>query len=85
MTDLAALGKKYLSQLRHEVLRLGLLCEDTMDGELFRGMTEKLSEEELLSMKKSMEMRLSGRYPPSVQLRYGEICERKEDCGDFVI
>ena len=65
----AALGRKYLQQLRTEVVRLAMLADDGLDGEVFAGAVGKLEERELLELKRAYGARAAKRFPPPVQLR----------------
>ena len=68
----ARLGRTYLAELRQEVVRLGLLAGMGLDCETLTGMTDKLSREELLAMKRACGSRAEERYPLKPQLKYGE-------------
>ena len=68
----ARLGRTYLAELRQEVVRLGLLAGMGLDCETLTGMTDKLSREELLAMKRAYGSRAEERYPLKPQLEYGE-------------
>ena len=65
----AALGRKYLQELRREVVRLAMLAEDGLDGEVFAGMAERLEERELQELKKAYEVRAAKKFPAMPQLR----------------
>ena len=65
----AALGRKYLQELRREVVRLAMLAEDGLDGEVFAGMAERLEERELQELKKAYEARTARKFPAMPQLR----------------
>jgi len=65
----AALGRKYLQELRREVVRLAMLAEDGLDGEVFAGMAERLEERELQELKKAYEARAAKKFPAMPQLR----------------
>ena len=45
----AALGRKYLSALRREVVRLAMLADDRLDGGVFAKAAERMEEPELLA------------------------------------
>ena len=64
----AALGRKYLGQLRREVLRLALLADDALEGGLLAKAMEPLGEEELLALKAGYEARAARRFPLEAQL-----------------
>lgn len=63
----AQLGRNYLAGLRREVVRLALFSDERLDGEVFRGIAEKLEEPELLELKRVYEARAERLFP--VQLR----------------
>ena len=65
----AALGRKYLQELRREVVRLAMLADDGLDGEVFTGMAERLEERELQELKKVYGARAAGKFPAMPQLR----------------
>ena len=65
----AALGRKYLAELRREVVRLAMLADDGLDGQVFAGVADKLGEEELAELKKAYEDRVAKRFPAKPQLR----------------
>ena len=65
----AALGQKYLRELRAEVVRLAMLADDGLDGQVFAGAAERLEERELLELKRAYEARVAKRFPVPVQLR----------------
>lgn len=64
----AALGRKYLGELRREVIRLALLADDALEGAVLEKVTEKLGEEELMALKEGYERRAARRYPLTPQL-----------------
>ena len=68
LDKLACLGQKYMEELRGEVLRMALLAERDLDGETFRGITEKLGESELRELRKLYRRRAEARYPVEPQL-----------------
>ena len=65
----AALGQKYLRELRAEVVRLAMLADDGLDGEVFAGAVGRLEERELLELKRAYGARAAKRFPAPVQLR----------------
>ena len=65
----AALGRKYLQELRREVVRLAMLADEEVDGEVFAGMAERLEEPELKELKKAYEVRAAKKFPAMPQLR----------------
>jgi hypothetical protein len=75
----AALGRQYLAGLRKETVRLGLMAEDGLSGEVLRAITDKLEGEELEALRRCYEKRLEKKLTLPVQLRYdGGQEERKE-------
>lgn len=64
----AAVGRRYLETLRRETVRLGLMAEETLDGDTLRSIAGKLGERELEELKTCYEKRLQK--PPRTQLRY---------------
>ena len=82
----AAAGRQYLSTLRKEVVRLGLLADFGLRGEQLRSLTEKLDAEALEEMKKSLEEKLGQGLGLPVQLRYARgTGQNGGDDGSFVI
>lgn len=65
----AALGRKYLQELRKEVVRLAMMADEEMDGSVFARAAEHLEEAELLELKKTYEKRVSKKFPAVPQLR----------------
>ena len=65
----AELGRKYLKELRREVVRLAMLAEDGTDGAVFARAAERLEEPELLELRRAFETRAAKRFPAPVQLR----------------
>ena len=65
----AALGRKYLQELRREVVRLAMLVDEELDGGVFAGMAERLEEAELLELKRAYEARAARQFPAAPQLR----------------
>ena len=65
----AALGEKYMKELRQEVVRLAMLADDRLDGAVFAGMAGKLEESELLELKRVYDRQVEGRFGMTPQLR----------------
>ena len=80
----AALGQKYLKELRREVVRLALVTDESLDGELFRGIAEKLEEPELLELKRAYGARAEALYPVPAQLRRA-LPDHREDESVFLV
>ena len=66
----AAAGRRYLTNLRKEVARLGGLAEPNLKHEVLEGIVERLEEAELAALKKAYEERLEGLCPARPQLSY---------------
>lgn len=69
----AAWGRRYLDELRSDVIRLGLMAQVDMDAETLDAIVKRLEEPELLKLKASYEAGLRKRLPLSTQLQYGEV------------
>jgi len=81
----AELGRKYLSGLRTEVARLALLA-DGDGGRVMAGLVSRLSEPELVELKKSYEDRVAAKFPVRPQLRRREVGGEKEtDTSGFLV
>ena len=65
----AALGQKYLKELRREVVRLAMLADDSLDGGVFAAAADHLEEPELLELKRAYEKQAARRFPAMPQLR----------------
>nr|WP_325185571.1 hypothetical protein [uncultured Oscillibacter sp.] len=80
----AALGRKYLKELRREVVRLAMLADDHLDGGVFARAAERMEEPELLAMKSSYGAQAAKRFPAAPQLR-PRPAEEREDAGAFQV
>ena len=65
----AALGRKYLQELRKEVVRLAMLADDGLDGSVLGKAMDRLEEPELLELKCGYEVQAARRFPAAPQLR----------------
>ena len=65
----AALGRKYLQELRREVVRLAMLADDGLDGSVLGKAMDRLEEPELLELKRGYEVQAARRFPAAPQLR----------------
>ena len=72
VSDLERLGRKYLEDLRRDVICLGALADKSMDAGTLRTIVQKLGEEELLAMRRGYEKAAGQHYPLNTQLEYGE-------------
>ena len=80
----AALGRKYLQELRREVTRLAMLADDALDGEIFAGALKRLEEPELLELKRAYEAQAARRFPAAPQLRRREAEQRGDETAFLV-
>lgn len=60
----AALGRRYMAELRREVLRRSLLCDRKLHDAL-AGAVETMDEEQLTALRESFGVRLAGMFPPT--------------------
>ena len=67
----ARLGRKWLAELRTDVVRLGGLADPAADLAVLKTIADKLEEEELQALKQAYQAKAQARYPLAVQLRYG--------------
>lgn len=72
----AQLGRNYLSALRKEVLRLAMLADEALDGEIMKEMLSKLEEPMLLELKRGYGAQAAKRFPLKPQISLSE--ERRE-------
>lgn len=82
----AALGRKYLDDLRREVARMGGLADPDLDAGVRKTIAGKLEEAELLALRETYRRRLSEKFPLQTQLPYGggEMAPEEQD-GPFLI
>ena len=81
----AELGRKYLKELRREVVRLARLADDEADGVILARAAERLEEPELLELRRSYAARAAKRFPVPVQLRRRDAGGAEEDTESFRI
>ena len=83
----AETGRRYLEGLRQETVRLGLLAERELSGDMLRSITDKLEAEELEALRRCFEKRLEQAMALPVQLSYGgeEPCQPEKDDLSFSI
>ena len=75
----AALGRKYLAELRREVARLAMLADDGLDGKVFVKAVGRLDEPELVELKRAYETRMAKKFPSAPQLRRKDAAERSDE------
>ena len=81
----AALGRKYLKELKHEVVRLAMLADDGLDGGVFAKAADRLEEPELLELKRAYEARVAGQFPATPQLRRRDSAQQVSDETVFLV
>ena len=80
----AKLGRKYLTDLRGEVVRLGLLAKG-MKPTTLKSVTDKLSEDELLEMRDVYEAMANKHYPIVTQFQYAPETISGSQDSEFLI
>jgi hypothetical protein len=85
MEKQAALGRKYLKELKHEVVRLAMLADDGLDGGVFAKAADRLEEPELLELKRAYEARVAGQFPAAPQLRRRDSAQQVSDETVFLV
>ena len=81
----AALGRKYLKELRREVVCLAMLADDGLDGGIFAGAAERMEEPELLELKRAYEAQVAKRFPAVPQLRKKDAVQQRGDETVFLV
>lgn len=82
----AAYGRRYVENLRDEVLRLGLLAKKSLSQELLSSMLSRMEEGELLELKSMFVREASKSFPIRTQLSYGnEQMSKKSENQMFCI
>lgn len=81
----AELGRRYLSALRGEVVRLNGLTGEGVTHEVMEKIAEKLGEEELLELRRVYAEKAAKRFPLVTQLDHGAQEERPTGDGAFLI
>lgn len=82
----AELGRRYLSALRGEVVRLNGLTGEGMDHKVMEKIAEKLGEEELLELRRVYADRAAKRFPLMTQLDHSvKGQEQRSTDGAFLI
>ena len=81
----AALGRKYLKELRREVVRLAMLADDGLDGGVFAKAADRLEEPELMELKRAYEAQAAKRFPAAPQLRRKDAVQQRGDETVFLV
>ena len=82
---LATLGERYLSSLRGEVVRLGLLGMGDIDAGALKSAVGRMEEEELLAFKAAFETALDKKLPPVCQLAAAKKEKAAFEGGDYLV
>ena len=77
----AALGRRYLEELRGEVVRLMAMSRTGLEADVIRSMTGKLDEEELTALKTVFQRQVEETWPRGAQLSYRG-GSREQTAGD---
>ena len=75
----AELGRKYLAELRREVVRRAMLADDQLDGAIFARAAERMEEPELLELRGAYAAQAAKRFPAAPQLRPRPAGERDRE------
>ena len=81
----AAMGRRYMSALRREVVRLCGLSRDGIDNRVMEGIAEKLEEGELLELKRVYTKQAANRFPLVTQLDHSNSMNEPVSDGAFLI
>ena len=81
----AELGQRYLKELRREVVRLAMLTDDHLDGQIFSKAVDRLEETELLELQRAYQLQLSKRFPVQPQLRRMDKAQSRGDETVFLV
>lgn len=82
----AGIGRRYLEELRGEVVRLTALSQPELDVTVVRSIAGKLEAEELEALKKVFGRKVKERFDGGAQLGYpGSREERKSEDGAFLV
>ena len=64
----AELGKRYLKDVKNDIVRIGILLDCGFDNNLLQNITSKMDENELIAFKGALESKLDKMLPPVTQL-----------------
>ena len=81
----AGLGRRYMEELRRELIRVAGLADEALDLKVFGQVAEKMEEAELLEMTRAYRHRLDALYPPAVQLKPSGQTQRPEEDRAFLV
>ena len=75
----AEMGQRYLTALRREVVRLAMLADGSLDGNIFAKAAGRLEEAELLELKGAYEAQIAKKFPVPAQLRRQQAARREDE------
>ena len=75
----AEMGQRYLMALRREVVRLAMLADGSLDGNIFAKAAGRLEEAELLELKDAYEAQIAKKFPVPAQLRRQQAAGREDE------
>ena len=75
----AEMGPRYLMALRREVVRLAMLADGSLDGNIFAKAAGRLEEAELLELKGAYEAQIAKKFPVPAQLRRQQAAGREDE------
>lgn len=75
----AEMGQRYLTALRREVVRLAMLADGSLDGNIFAKAAGRLEEAELLELKGAYEAQIAKKFPVPAQLRRQQAAGREDE------
>ena len=75
----AEMGQRYLMALRREVVRLAMLADGSLDGNIFAKAAGRLEEAELLELKGAYEAQIAKKFPVLSQLRRQQAAGREDE------
>lgn len=81
----AAMGRSYMKALRRDVTRLACVAEEDLDGAVFASILEKLSEKELLELRRVYQKRADSMLLPELQLKFDSAAASLPDGSAFLI
>ena len=81
----AELGQRYLKELRREVVRLAMMADDQLDGQIFSKAADRLEEQELLELQRAYQLQLAKRFPVQPQLRRMDKVQSRGDETVFLV
>ena len=73
------MGQRYLMALRREVVRLAMLADGSLDGNIFAKAAGRLEEAELLELKGAYEAQIAKKFPVPAQLRRQQAAGREDE------